>query len=144
MLIADAASRGTWQINEFLPLIADALLDEIELLTAANPLLAAHVRGLSADEARCRALFDASPMIVTALVPLIGYERAEELIKEFHERQPSPDGSVLPPEGDAAGARNIRRFLEEKLGKKLIDEVLSAYRLTALGYRKDGYDTEGK
>ena len=28
--------------------------------------------------------------------------------------------------------------------KKLIDELLSAYRLTALGYRKDGYDTEGK
>ncbi len=144
MLIADAASRGTWQINEFLPLIADALLDEIELLTAANPLLAAHVRGLTADEARCRALFDASPMIVTALVPLIGYERATELIKEFHERQPSPDGSILPAEWDTAAARSIRTFLEEKLGKKLIDEVFSAYRLTALGYRKDGYDTEGK
>jgi aspartate ammonia-lyase len=144
MLIADAASRGTLQINEFLPLIADTLIEEIELLSAANPLLAAHIRGLSADEARCRALFDASPMIVTALVPLIGYERATELIKEFHERLPEGDGSVLPPEGDAAGARNIRRFLEEKLGKKLIDEVLSAYRLTALGYRKDGYDTEGK
>jgi len=144
MLIAEAASRGTWQINEFLPLIAEALLDEIELLTAANPLLAAHVRGLTADEVRCRALFDASPMIVTALVPLIGYDRATELIKEFHERLPEGDGTVLPPEGDAAGARSIRTFLEEKLGKKLIDEVLSAYRLTALGYRKDGYDTEGK
>ena len=82
-------------------------------------------------------------MIVTALLPLIGYERATELIKEFHERQPSPDGTVVP-EGDTAAARNIRTFLEEKLGKKLIDEVLSAYRLTALGYRKNGYDTEGK
>ena len=135
MLIADAASRGTWQINEFLPLIADAFLEEIELLTAANPLLAAHVRGLTADEARCRALFDASPMIITALLPIIGYERATELIKEFHEQELS---------GDTAAARNIRTFLEEKLGKKLIDETFSAYHLTALGYRKNGYDTKGK
>ena len=46
--------------------------------------------------------------------------------------------------GDTAAARNIRTFLEEKLGKKLIDEIFSAYHLTALGYRKNGYDTEGK
>ena len=35
MLIADAVSRGTWQISEFMPLIADAFLEEIDLLTAA-------------------------------------------------------------------------------------------------------------
>ncbi len=141
MLIADAASRGTLQINEFLPLIADAFLEEVELLAAAGPLLAAYVRGLTADEARCRALFDASPMIVTALVPLIGYERATELIREYHA---GAGDASRPPGGDAAAAATIRIFLEARLGKKLIDEVLSAYRLTALGYRKDGYDTEGE
>jgi aspartate ammonia-lyase len=29
----------------------------------------------------------------------------------------------------------MRRFLTEKLGKKLIDEIFSPFRLTALGYK---------
>jgi aspartate ammonia-lyase len=143
MLIADAASRGTWQISEFLPLIADAFLEEIELLTAAAPLLAAQVRGLAADEARCSAFFDSSPMIITALVPFIGYERATELIREFNARAASTEPFASPAEGHAGGGRNIRTFLEEKLGKGLIEQALSPYRLTALGHRKNGYDTQG-
>jgi aspartate ammonia-lyase len=64
MLIADAVSRGTWQINEFMPLIADTFLEEIDLLTAAATLLAEQVKGLIADEARCRLIFDQSPIWV--------------------------------------------------------------------------------
>ena len=143
-IVSTAASRGTWQINEFLPLIADAFLEMIDLLGAAAPLLAAQVRGLAADEARSRAFFDRSPMIVTALLPVIGYERATALIREFFGRpQPEPSAG-LTPDGSSSAAGNIRSFLEEKLGKGLVDEALSPYRLTALGYRNHGYDTEGK
>ncbi|MHB8908804.1 MAG: aspartate ammonia-lyase [Syntrophales bacterium] len=143
-VISTAASRGTWQINEFLPLIADAFLEMIDLLAAAAPLLAAQVRGLAADEACCRAFFDRSPMIITALLPIIGYERATALIREFsRQREPAP--SAAPgPDGCSPAPRNIRSFLEEKLGKGLVDEALSPYRLTALGYRNHGYDPEGK
>jgi aspartate ammonia-lyase len=144
MLVADAVSRGTWQINEFMPLIADAFLEEIDLLTSAATLLAGQVRGLVADEARCRAFFDQSPMIVTALLPLIGYERATELIMEFYRRESSVVKSASPPEGHVGGTPNIRSFLEEKLGKGLIEEALSPYRLTALGYREHGYHTQGE
>jgi aspartate ammonia-lyase len=138
MIVSDAVSRGTWQINEFLPLIADTFLEEIDLLSAAVPLLEAQVRGLTADEARCRAFFDQSPMIITALLPLIGYERATALIREFYQREP-----VTPvPEGQASGMRNIRLFLEEKLGRAAVDRALSPYQLTALGYRNHGHDTQ--
>jgi aspartate ammonia-lyase len=144
MLIADAVSRGTWQISEFMPLIADAFLEEIDLLAAAATLLAGQVRGLVADEARCRSFFDQSPMIVTALLPLIGYERATELIREFYLMENSKDGSASSSEGHAGGPPNIRSFLEEKLGKGLIEEALSPYRLTALGHREHGYHTQGE
>jgi aspartate ammonia-lyase len=137
-LIADAVSRGTWQINEFMPLIADAFLEEIDLLTAAAGLLSGQVRGLVADEARCRFFFDQSPMIVTALLPLVGYERATELIREYERLDSSTDGSASSLEGPAGEKPSIRSFLEKKLGKGLIDEALSPYRLTALGYREHG------
>jgi aspartate ammonia-lyase len=143
-IISDAASRGTWQINEFLPLIADAFLDQLDLLAAAADLLAAHVRELSADGMRCRAYFDRSPMIITALLPVIGYERATELIHEFYRTASPPETSAAPPDPNGAGFRNIRTFLEEKLGRDLMERVLAPYQLTALGYGNHGYDTQGK
>lgn len=135
--ICNAASRGTWQINEFLPLIADLFLDEIDLLGAASPVLAVHVRGIVADEERCRHFVDQSPMIVTALLPVIGYERATALIQEYT----GLTGADKPGETLRG---NIHSFLEEKLGKELTEQVLSPQHLTMLGYRKNGYDTQGK
>jgi aspartate ammonia-lyase len=118
-MITDAAARGTLQINEFLPLLAHALLESLDLLININGLLTEHVCGIGADKKKCEEYFDASPMIITALLPLIGYEKAALLISDFSSR----------------GEKNMRRFLEEKLGKELIDKVLSPYQLTALGYK---------
>ena len=118
-IITDTASRGTLQINEFLPLLAHALLESLDLLININGLFAAHVRGITANPQKCADDFNASPMIITALLPVIGYEKATRLITEFS----SGDG------------KNMRLFLEDKLGKELIDSVLSPYQLTALGYK---------
>jgi aspartate ammonia-lyase len=133
--ICDAASRGSGQINEFLPLIADLFLEEIDLLTAASSVLATHVSRIEADAERCRHFVDRSPMIVTALLPLVGYERATALIREYDRLR------AENPSGDQA---NVRSFLENKLGKELTGQVLSPHHLTMLGYRKNGYDTQGE
>lgn len=134
--VADAVSRGTLQISEFMPLIADAFLNQTDLLTAAAALLAKQVRNIAADEACCRAHFDASPLIVTALLPRIGYERAAALVREF--QQTTPAGAAAPASGSG-----IRSFLENRLGKALVDEILSPSHLTALGYRRHGNDPQG-
>ncbi|PKN35281.1 MAG: aspartate ammonia-lyase [Deltaproteobacteria bacterium HGW-Deltaproteobacteria-19] len=126
-IVSDALSRGTGQISEFLPLAADAFLESLDLLARADALLAEHVRGIEADEEACRRAFDRSPMLVTALVPHLGYERATELIREYRE---------LERQG-LSESRTMRAFLEEKLGKEMIDRVLSPWSLTALGYRKE-------
>lgn len=119
-LVSEAASRGVLQINEFLPLLSSALLESLELLTAADKMLAVHIDGVQADEQRCRYFFDHSRMIVTALVPHIGYGRSEELLKEF----------------DAAGGGDLRSFLEVKLGKDMVMDVFSPEKLMAPGYRR--------
>jgi aspartate ammonia-lyase len=118
-IVTDAAARGTLQINEFLPMLAHALLESLDLLININRLLTEHVRGIQANKEKCEEYFNASPMIITALLPVIGYEKATQFITEF----------------SSCGEKNIRLFLEKKLGKELIDKVLSPYQLTALGYK---------
>ncbi|MDD5712445.1 MAG: aspartate ammonia-lyase [Smithellaceae bacterium] len=124
MLIAEAASRGTWQISEFMPLIAHALLEALDILTNIDGLLAEHISRITADEVVCRRFFDRSPMIITALLPVVGYEKATELIAEFHRQE----------------GKSVRRFLEEKLGADVVERTFSPYQLTALGFH-DEQDT---
>jgi aspartate ammonia-lyase len=117
-LIAEACSRGSLQINEFLPLVSFALHESLDLLEHVDLQLAAHVHGIGASEARCHAFFEKSPMIITALLPYIGYDRATELIREFLE----------------SGGENIIEFLRDKLGDEAVQEVFSAQNLVALGH----------
>ena len=81
-----AAGRdGHFELNVTLPLIAYALHEAIRCLASGAQVFATQcVRGLEADEARCRELVDRSLMLVTALNPLIGYERAAEVAKEAY------------------------------------------------------------
>jgi len=127
-IIADVASRGTLQINEFLPLLAHAFLESLTLLANIDGLLADQVRGIAADEARCRAGFDHSPQIVTALVPAIGYERAAALLAAYGKEE----------------GKTVRAFLEEQLGRERVARAFSPAHLTALGFADDGNDTEGQ
>ncbi|MRR17936.1 MAG: aspartate ammonia-lyase [Deltaproteobacteria bacterium] len=120
-MVTEAAARGTLQINEFLPLLGHALLESLDLLVNIDNLLTGHVQGITARREKCEEYFNLSPMIITALLPVIGYEEATRLVTEF-----------------ASGAeKNMRHFLEEKLGKELIDELFAPQRLTALGYRDE-------
>lgn len=121
LLLADAVSRGTLQINEFLPLIAHSILESLELLINATVLFAAQVENVAADCAVCEKRFNESETLITAFVPHIGYERATQLVREFH----------------AEKHENMRAFLEEKLGKALVEKTLSPHALMALGYREN-------
>jgi len=77
--IAQACAAGSLELNAFLPLVADCLLQSLDLLGRADDLLRRHcVAGLEANEARCRQHVENSTAAATALVPLLGYERAAE------------------------------------------------------------------
>jgi len=86
--IAAAAGSGQLELNAFLPLIADRLLEMLRNLVAANRLAADRwSRGITANADRCRQTALRSAALVTVLVPKIGYHKAAEIGKYMKECQ---------------------------------------------------------
>ncbi len=123
-LAAEAVGEGTLQINEFLPLVADSLLDALDLVTNASRMLARHVRDIRPNEEACAAAVDRNPIAATAFLPLFGYEGVGGLVKEWEAARA----------GNGGGAENFREWLSRKLGAELVDRVLSPAALSALGH----------
>jgi len=102
--VAFGGSAGNFELNVMVPVIARNLLESVRLLASAARLLAARcVDGIEADEQRCRSYALASPAIVTALNPLIGYEAAAAVVASAREtgrdvRAVVLDRGLLPAE----------------------------------------------
>jgi len=83
-----AASQGNFELNVFKPLIAYNLMESIELLTGSCSGFREHcIEGLQANESRIETLLDQSLMLVTALTPQVGYDRACAIAKHAHNHQ---------------------------------------------------------
>ncbi len=83
-----AASQGNLELNVFKPLIAHNLLESIELLSGSCVSFREHcIEGLQANESRIETLLDQSLMLVTALTPQVGYDRACAIAKHAHNHQ---------------------------------------------------------
>jgi fumarate hydratase class II len=83
--IGIAASQGQFELNVYKPLIALDVLDSIRLLADAMASFAQHcVAGIVVNGARTQELLERSLMLVTALVPRIGYDRAAAIAKHAH------------------------------------------------------------
>lgn len=120
-IIGECAAHGTLQINEFMPLIAQALLESMELLAQAARLLTDQVRGTEAREKICRAFVDQAPTLMTALLPHVGYEKAGLLVEGFQgARARSPGISV-------------RDFLLAEVGEDLTEKILNESSFLRLG-----------
>jgi fumarate hydratase class II len=80
------ASQGNFELNVFKPLIAHNVLESIELLAGACSSFREHcIEGLRANEQRIGRLLNQSLMLVTALTPAIGYDRASGIAKHAHK-----------------------------------------------------------
>jgi fumarate hydratase class II len=91
-----AASQGNFELNVFKPLIAHNVLESIELLTGGCTSFREHcIEGLQANESRISDLLDQSLMLVTALTPAIGYDRACSIAKHAHEHRLSLKEAAL-------------------------------------------------
>ena len=83
--VAVAGSQGHFELNVFKPVIALVTLQSIRLLADAARSFADHcVVGIRANEPRIAELMRNSLMLVTALAPKIGYDRAAGIAKTAH------------------------------------------------------------
>ncbi len=104
--VAFANSQGQFQLNVFKPVILHNVLESIALLAdAATSFETFCARGLEADEARIREHLEQSLMLVTALTPHIGYERAAAIALAAHRQ-----GLALRDAAIASGQVSAAQF----------------------------------
>jgi fumarate hydratase class II len=85
--ITVAASQGHFELNVFKPVIAFAFLQSVGLLADASRSFTDHcIAGIQPNEGRIAALMQQSLMLVTALAPKLGYDKAAEIAKTAHAR----------------------------------------------------------
>jgi fumarate hydratase class II len=119
-----AGSRGNFELNVMMPVLAHALLESITLLAnVARAFTDNCILGIEANEARAKDLLERNPAIATALNPYIGYDAAALVAKESAKR--------------GVSVRDV--VLERKLlPAEKIDEALDVRAMTEPGLPEGG------
>ena len=80
--ITVAASHGNFELLTMLPVIAHNLLESLHILANASRLLADKaIAGFTVNHAQLTGLVEKNPIMITALTPIIGYDKAAEIGK---------------------------------------------------------------
>jgi fumarate hydratase class II len=104
--ITMAGSHGHFELNVFKPLIIHNILQSIEIMADSAKTFALYcVKGIKADKKRIKYLLDNSLMLVTALTPKIGYDKAARIAKDAHKK-----GTTLKEEVITSGLLNEREY----------------------------------
>jgi fumarate hydratase class II len=108
-----AGQSGNFQLNVMLPLIAHNLLQSLELLSIGSRNLADHaLAGFTVNRAGLNDALARNPILVTALNPLIGYEKGAAIAKRaYAEGRPIID---VAAEMTGLGLDELRRLLDPK------------------------------
>jgi fumarate hydratase class II len=104
--VAIGAASGHLELNVYKPMIIHAFLQSARLLADGCRSFDEHcARGIEPNEARIRELLERSLMLVTALTPHIGYDRAAEIAKKAHR-----EGTTLREAALALGYVSAQDF----------------------------------
>jgi len=114
--VALAGLSGNFELNVMMPLMAYLLLESIRLLTHA--VLAFRTRciaGIRANHKVCEGLIERNLMLATALVPVLGYDKAAAIAKEAYQKGLTVREVVrikkLIPEKQLAKLLDVKRLL---------------------------------
>jgi fumarate hydratase, class II len=115
-LITVAASQGHFELNVFKPVLAHAMLQSVGLLSdAAVSFTDRCVVGIRANELRIREQLERSLMLVTALAPKIGYDKAARIARAAHA-----NGTTLREEAIRSGFVTADEFDKTIDPKKMV------------------------
>ncbi len=79
-----AASMGQFELNAFVPTIAESILESLQIAIDIVTIFRTKcIDLLKANESTCKRHLDSSMALITALSEYIGYEKAAEIAKEF-------------------------------------------------------------
>ena len=121
LTVTMAAEAGQLELNAFEPVIAFNLFRSMDMLGRACRTLAQRcIQGITANREHCRRMVENSIGLVTALNPLLGYEKSAEIAKEA-----------------LASGRSVTEIVLEKgyLSQEELEEVLSPQSMTKPRYR---------
>jgi len=114
--ITMAGSHGHFELNVFKPLIIHNILQSINIMSDSSKAFANYcIKGLKADKKRIKFLLDNSLMLVTALSPKIGYDKAAMIAKKALK-----NGTSLKEETLKTGLMSEKEFLKIVNPKKMI------------------------
>jgi len=114
--VARAASSGQLELNVMMPVMAWNLLHAIQITSnAVDAFVERCLRGMKANEEACRRFAEATPQVVTALSPVLGYEQAAAVLKKAID-----------------GDKTIREVVLEEglLGEDELNEAMDLRKLT--------------
>jgi fumarate hydratase class II len=117
--ITVANQHGNFELNVMLPVIAHNLLQSISILGNASRLFADKaVAGFTVNRERMAGLVDKNPILVTALNPVIGYDKAAQIAKKAY-----------------AEGRSLKEIAAEMtdLSKEELDRLLDPAKMTETG-----------
>ena len=104
--ITVGGSQGHLELNVYKPLLAYCMMNSIQLMTDVSRSFTKNcVEGIRADEKRIRESMERSLMLVTALTPRIGYDKAAKVAKSAHAR-----GTTLKEEAVRLGFVSADEF----------------------------------
>ncbi len=123
VVITISNQHGNFQLNVMMPVIAHNLLQSITLLANGARLLADKaVAGFTVNRERIAGLVDQNPILVTALNPVIGYDKAAQIAKKAY-----------------AEGRSVKDVAAEMtdLSKKELDRLLDPRPMTEGGIAEE-------
>jgi aspartate ammonia-lyase len=121
LTVTMAAEAGQLELNAFEPVIAYNLFTSMDMLGRACRTLATRcIQGITANREHCRRMVENSIGLVTALNPLLGYEKSAEIAKEA-----------------LATGRAVTEIVLEKgyLSREELEDLLSPENMTRPRYR---------
>jgi fumarate hydratase, class II len=111
--ITVAGQSGNFQLNVMLPLVARNLLESIGLLAAVSRALADKaIAGFTVNHDKLAEALDRNPILVTAMNPVIGYEKGAAIAKKaYAQRRPIRE---VAAELTDLSAKEIARLLDAR------------------------------
>ena len=117
--VTAGGQAGNFELNVMKPVMAHNLLQSVEILANVSDVLTERcVRGIEANEARCRRNAESTAALATALAPRIGYDEAADVAKTSLEED-----------------KTLREVVRERelLSEEELDEVLDFRAMTEPG-----------